>query len=132
MHLPSAKTPHIVHPAICLCVTHQISQFKFWKKHTHTGCTGFKVYAPCSQNVHTGCRVHPSLFHRCTRSVPPLKVRLLSSTGRRGEIPPMLIGLCLHWSLDNYKQSVEKQPIRGERLIYEYEIKTYLNILNAR
>ena len=43
----------------------------------------------------------------------------------------MSIGLCLHWSLDNYKQFVDKQPISGERLICEYEIKTYLKIMDG-
>ena len=34
-------------------VTRYINLFKSWKKHAHTGCKGLKIYAPCSQNVHT-------------------------------------------------------------------------------
>ena len=29
-----------------------------FEKLAHTGCTGFKIYAPGSQNVHTCCKVH--------------------------------------------------------------------------
>ena len=35
------------------------SLLKSWETHAHIGCTGFKIHAPGSQNVHTGCRVHP-------------------------------------------------------------------------
>ena len=59
VHLRGAKTSHSMHMAICPCVAHYISLFKFWKNHAHTGCTGFKICAPCSQSVYTGCRVHP-------------------------------------------------------------------------
>ena len=60
VHLPGAKTSKMVHPAIFSCVTNYINLSKCLENHAHTGCTGFKSHAPCSQNVHTGCRVHPS------------------------------------------------------------------------
>ena len=59
VHLPGAKTSKMMHPAICLCATHYRNLFKIEENHAHTGCTGFKICAPGSQNVHTGCRVHP-------------------------------------------------------------------------
>ena len=52
VHLPGAKTPKMVHPAINSCVTHYINLFKSWEKHAHTGCTRFKIHAPGSQHVH--------------------------------------------------------------------------------
>ena len=44
----------------------------------------------------------------------------------------MTIGLCLHWSLDIYKQSVDKQPIGDEIMIYEYGINFEMIILKDR
>ena len=43
----------------------------------------------------------------------------------------MSIGLCLHWSLDIDKQSVDKQPIRGKIMIYEYGINVEMIILKV-
>ena len=51
MHLPGAKTPKMVHPAINSCVTHYINLFKSWENHAHTGCTGFKIHAPLISNT---------------------------------------------------------------------------------
>ena len=58
VHTPGASVAKIVHPAVCLCVLPYIKALICEEKHAHTGCTGAKVCAPCSQNVHTGCRVH--------------------------------------------------------------------------
>ena len=30
--------------------------------HAHAGCTGLYIHAPGSQNVHTGCMVHPKFL----------------------------------------------------------------------
>ena len=43
VHLPSALTPKMVHPAFCLCVTHYSNLFESWEKHAHTRCPGFKI-----------------------------------------------------------------------------------------
>ena len=56
------------------CFTPYIN--KIWGNHAHTGCTGFKMYAPSSQNVHTGCRVHCYF-----RTLTPIDV-----TGEKGVI----------------------------------------------
>ena len=42
MHPPGAKTPIMVHPAICSCVTHYINLSNGFENHEHAGCTGFK------------------------------------------------------------------------------------------
>ena len=52
VHLPGAKTPKMVHPAIWMCVACYINLFKNWEKPAHTGCTSFKIYAPkCAHRV---------------------------------------------------------------------------------
>ena len=76
MHLPVqvAKTQKTMHSAICLCATVYINLSKICKKHANTGCTGFKIHAPGSQNVHTGCRVHLDSEH-CKKYVCSARVR---------------------------------------------------------
>ena len=34
-----------------------VKVFKNWKSLAPSGCTGAKIYAPGSQNVHTGCNL---------------------------------------------------------------------------
>ena len=59
MHTPGAQIDKTMHPAIFACVHFFIKVLIMLNKHVHAGCTGFKIHAPGSQNVHTGCRVHP-------------------------------------------------------------------------
>ena len=60
LHAPGAQLEKIMHPAIFSC-THSIhiKVFIMCKKHAPGGCTDAKLYTPGSQDVHTGCRVHP-------------------------------------------------------------------------
>ena len=51
VHLQSAKTPNMVHLALCSCVPHYINLSKRWENHAHVGCTGFKSYAKCAHMV---------------------------------------------------------------------------------
>ena len=64
VHLPGAKTPHSVHPAICPCVAHCISLFKSWKRPAHTGCTAFKPMHPAAElcTPGAGCTLN---FEHC-------------------------------------------------------------------
>ena len=61
MHMPGAHVAKIAHPAVCLCVL----PYKLYKgiNILEYACTHrvhrLETCAPGSQNVHTGCRVHP-------------------------------------------------------------------------
>ena len=55
MHMPGAQVANIMHPAFCPRI---LSYTNILDKCAHTGCTGPEMYAPGSQNMHTGCRVH--------------------------------------------------------------------------
>ena len=70
MHTAGAKVAKIVHPAGCPCDLPYIKVLIYEKKYAHTRCTGAKVHAPGSQNVHTGCRVHPQDKTLIFRDVP--------------------------------------------------------------
>ena len=59
MHTPGAQTDKTMHPAIFSCAHFYIKAFIILEVHAHAGCIGFKTHAHGSQNVHTGCRVHP-------------------------------------------------------------------------
>ena len=59
MHTPGAQLDGTMHPAIFLYAHSCIKVFIMWKDYAPSGYTGAKMYAPGSQNVHTGCRVHP-------------------------------------------------------------------------
>ena len=56
MHPPGAQIDKTMHPAIFECAHFYIKVFIMLNIHAHAG---FKTLAPGSQNVHTGCRVHP-------------------------------------------------------------------------
>ena len=65
VHLPSEKIQKLCTLQYS-CVNHYINQFKIWLNHAHTGSTCFKIYAPNSQNVHTGYSMHP--LEQCQRA----------------------------------------------------------------
>ena len=59
MHTPGALAAKTVHPAVYPDFLSYIKVLICLKKHAHTGCTCAEICAPGSQNVCTGCRVHP-------------------------------------------------------------------------
>ena len=59
MHTPGASVAKIMHPAVCLYDLPYIKVLICKEKHEHPGCIGAQICPPGSQNVHTGCRVHP-------------------------------------------------------------------------
>ena len=59
MHTPGAQIDKTMQPAIFSCAHFYLKDFIILNIRAHAGCTGFKIHAPGSQNVHTGCRVRP-------------------------------------------------------------------------
>ena len=56
MHTPGAQLERSMHPAIFSYANSYIKVLM--KKHAHPGCTGAKICAPGSQNVHAGCTLN--------------------------------------------------------------------------